>query len=151
VPRANVQVDGPSTDMDHFVRVEDSQFSVNCKRFAISGFNMWEMVEAAAGGLELFGASLPPNTTGPALVRHMFDRAVANKFNVVRAWAHTVSPQYALQASRATVPRLWDCRGTDSPVVFPLVCVRSPRGSTTRIYSEGWTMRWTRRASGASG
>lgn len=55
------------------------------------------MVEAAAGALELFGASLPGNTTGPALVRHLLDRAAANGFTVVRAWAHAVSPQYALQ------------------------------------------------------
>jgi mannan endo-1,4-beta-mannosidase len=54
-------------------------------------------VEAAAGALELFGASLPPNTTGPALVRDMLDRAVANQFTVMRAWAHSVDPQYALQ------------------------------------------------------
>lgn len=65
----------------------------------------WEMVEAAAGGLELFGASLPPNTTGPALWRQMLDRAVANQFTVVRGWAHTVTPQYALQVWR------WRCSG----------------------------------------
>lgn len=56
------------------------------------------MVEAAAGGLELFGASLPPNTTGPALIRGLLDRAAATGFNVVRGWAHTVTAQYALQA-----------------------------------------------------
>jgi hypothetical protein len=87
-----------NNQLDHFVKVEGSSFVVDCRRFFVSGWNMWELVEAAAGGLELFGASLPPNTTGPALVRRLLDRAVANKFNVLRAWAHTVSPQYALQA-----------------------------------------------------
>ena len=55
------------------------------------------MVEAGAGALELFGASLPANTTGPALVRRVLDRAAANKFTVLRTWAHTVTAQYALQ------------------------------------------------------
>ncbi|KAL4859907.1 Mannan endo-1 [Chlorella vulgaris] len=70
-----------NNQLDHFVKVEGSSFVVDCRRFFVSGWNMWELVEAAAGGLELFGASLPPNTTGPALVRRLLDRAVANKFN----------------------------------------------------------------------
>ncbi|KAI3438631.1 hypothetical protein D9Q98_001053 [Chlorella vulgaris] len=70
-----------NNQLDHFVKVEGSSFVVDCRRFFVSGWNMWELVEAAAGGLELFGASLPPNTTGPALVRRLMDRAVANKFN----------------------------------------------------------------------
>lgn len=57
----------------------------------------WEMVEAGAGALELFGASLPANTSGPALVRRVLDRAAANGFTVLRTWAHTVTAQYALQ------------------------------------------------------
>ena len=55
------------------------------------------MVEAGAGALELFGASLPANTSGPALVRRVLDRAAANGFTVLRTWAHTVTAQYALQ------------------------------------------------------
>lgn len=74
------------------------------------------MVEAAAGGLELFGASLPANTTGPALIRRLLDRAVANQLNVVRGWAHTVTDRYALQAragcrERQAAPR---CMRLDS-------------------------------------
>ncbi len=86
-----------NSDIDYFVQVLDGQFSVNCKRFLVAGWNQWESNEAAAGALELFGASLPPNTTGPALIRQLLDRAVANQFNVVRAWAHSVTAQYALQ------------------------------------------------------
>ena len=33
----------------------------------VSGWNAWESMEGAAGALELYGASLPPNTTGPAV------------------------------------------------------------------------------------
>ena len=56
-------------------------------------------MEAAAGGLELLGASLPANTTGPAMIRGLLDRAAANGFTVVRAWVSPVTAQYALQAS----------------------------------------------------
>ena len=38
---------------------------VGCKKFYVSGWNQWEVVEAAAGALELFGASLPEGKTGP--------------------------------------------------------------------------------------
>lgn len=86
-------------DMGSFVAISNGQFAVNCKTFYVSGWNQWETVEAAAGALELFGASLPPDTTGPALVRRLLDRAVANGFSVVRAWATAVSPQYALEVS----------------------------------------------------
>jgi hypothetical protein len=54
--------------MDYFVRVDgEGQFVVGpeCKRFYLSGWNMWEALEAAGGALRLFGASLPDNTTGP--------------------------------------------------------------------------------------
>jgi mannan endo-1,4-beta-mannosidase len=53
-------------------------------------------MEAAAGALELYGASLPDNTTGPALVRSLLDRAQLHGLNVLRAWAAPVSPPYAL-------------------------------------------------------
>ena len=62
-------------------------------------WNQWEAVEAASGALELFGASLPPDTTGPQLLRQQLDRAVANGFSVVRAWVSPVTAQYALQTS----------------------------------------------------
>lgn len=50
--------------MQHFVRAKDGRFVVNCRTHYALGWNHWELLEAAAGGLELFGASLPPNTTG---------------------------------------------------------------------------------------
>ena len=34
------------------------------QRFYISGWNQWEVVEAAAGALQLFGASLPGGACG---------------------------------------------------------------------------------------
>lgn len=90
-------VQASQEDMDHFVEVVDGQFVANCKVLYLSGWNQWEAVEAGAGALELFGASMPPNTTSPALMRRLLDRAVANGFNLVRAWAHSVTAQYALQ------------------------------------------------------
>jgi mannan endo-1,4-beta-mannosidase len=51
--------------MDYFVEVQGTDFVVNCKKFMLSGWNQWETVEAAAGALALFGASLPENVTGP--------------------------------------------------------------------------------------
>lgn len=56
--------------MQHFVRVHDGRFVVNCRTLFVSGWNHWELLEAAAGGLELFGASLPPNTTGARARMH---------------------------------------------------------------------------------
>ena len=50
---------------DHFVQVVGGEFVVGCKKFYVSGWNQWEVVEAAAGALELFGASLPEGKTGP--------------------------------------------------------------------------------------
>ncbi len=67
----------------------------------------WEIVEAGAGALELFGASLPANTTGPALVRRVLDRAAANGFTVLRTWAHTVTAQYALQVLMVLESGCW--------------------------------------------
>jgi mannan endo-1,4-beta-mannosidase len=100
-PQAASPASQPSNEIDSFVRVMDGQFVVgpSCKRFLVTGWNQWEMVEAGAGALELFGASLPANTTGPALVRRVLDRAAANGFTVLRTWAHTVTAQYALQTS----------------------------------------------------
>lgn len=52
-------------DMDEFVRVQGTQFVVGCRTWYASGWNQWEAMEAGAGALELFGASLPNKTTGP--------------------------------------------------------------------------------------
>ncbi|KAL4519468.1 hypothetical protein Ndes2526A_g01925 [Nannochloris sp. 'desiccata'] len=94
----NAQAAAQSNDMNYFVRVHDGKFVVgpSCKPFYISGYNQWETMEAAAGALELYGASLPDNTTGPALVRQLLDRAQFHGLNVLRTWAHPVSPPYAL-------------------------------------------------------
>jgi mannan endo-1,4-beta-mannosidase len=90
----------PAKSIDHFVRVVSGRFVVgpDCAELFVSGTNQWELMEAAGGALQLFGASLPDNTTGPALVRALLDRAAAAGMNVVRAWAHPVSAQYALQS-----------------------------------------------------
>lgn len=53
-------------------------------------------MEAAGGAFELYGASLPDNTTGPALVRNILDKAQAHGLDVLRTWAHPVSAPYAL-------------------------------------------------------
>ena len=83
------------------MRVQGGKFVVgpDCKPFYISGWNSWEAMEAAAGALELFGASLPENTTGPALIRNVMERAQHHGLNVVRIWAHPVSAPYALQTA----------------------------------------------------
>lgn len=90
-----------SNDMNYFIQAKDGKFvyGPECKRFYVSGWNSWELVESAAGALQLFGASLPDSITGPELVRKLLDRAAENKLNVLRTWAHTVSPQYALELS----------------------------------------------------
>ena len=87
-----------SEDMNYFVRAQNGRFVVGprCKPFYVSGWNQWEAMEAAAGVLELYGASLPSNMTGPGLVRSLLDKAQEYGLNVLRTWAHPVSPAYAL-------------------------------------------------------
>lgn len=57
------------------------------------------MVESAAGAPFLNGASLPAHTAGPALLRRLLDRAAASGLTFMRAWAHTVSDEFALQTA----------------------------------------------------
>jgi mannan endo-1,4-beta-mannosidase len=83
----------PTLDlMDYFVRVEGGRFVVGpeCSLMYISGWNQWETVEAAAGVLRLYGASLPPNITGQELIKRKLKTAKEVGFNVVRAWANPV-------------------------------------------------------------
>lgn len=89
------------SSIDQFVRVHEGRFVTGktCAPFYISGWNWWETIEAASGALELFGASLPPNTTGPAMIRELLDAAQRQGLNVFRAWAHPVSPPYALETA----------------------------------------------------
>ena len=89
----------PTLDlMDYFVRVEGGRFVVGpeCSLMYISGWNQWETVEAAAGVLRLYGASLPPNITGQELIKRKLQTAKEVGFNVVRAWANPVSLDYTL-------------------------------------------------------
>jgi mannan endo-1,4-beta-mannosidase len=92
------QEDAALRDIDYFVRVEGPDFVVgpDCKRLYLSGWNMWESMEAAAGALHLFGASLPEGSSGPALIRTKLDRAKAKGLSLLRTWAHPVSERYAL-------------------------------------------------------
>lgn len=78
--------------------VSGTSFAVNCKRWFMTGFNLWETVEAAAGALKLYGSTLPSGTVGPAFVRQAFDDAKSAGFNTVRVWAVPVSDAYALQS-----------------------------------------------------
>ncbi|KDD76401.1 hypothetical protein H632_c239p0, partial [Helicosporidium sp. ATCC 50920] len=82
---------------DEFVQVVKGKFVLGCSPFYVSGWNSWELMEAAAGALELFGASLPLKSTGPQLVRDVLDAAVSAGHNVIRVWAHPVSEQYAME------------------------------------------------------
>ena len=52
-------------DAEYFVRVDNGEFALGCQRFISTGWNQWEVVEAAAGAPALSGASLPTNQTGP--------------------------------------------------------------------------------------
>ena len=61
-------------------------------------------MEASGGALELFGAALPENTTGPALVRQILDKAQSHGLNVLRTWAHPMTAPYAL----ATAPGVYN-------------------------------------------
>lgn len=90
-----------ASDMDFFVKVSGTDFVVgpDCKKYFVSGWNQWEAMEAAAGALELYGAAMPPNTTGPALVRLLLDRAQGAGLNVMRTWAHPVTQQYAMSTA----------------------------------------------------
>ncbi|KAK9806092.1 hypothetical protein WJX72_001044 [[Myrmecia] bisecta] len=91
-------IQGNAASDGYFVTISASgDFTLGCNRFFVSGWNQWELIEAGAGAPVLYGASLPTSLTGPALVRKFMDDAVANGFNVMRAWAHTVSSAYALQ------------------------------------------------------
>lgn len=84
--------------MEYFVKVEDGRFVVGprCDLFYVSGFNMWEGVEQAAGVLRLYGASLPHNMTGQQLLRSQLEKAQRNGFNLIRTWANPVSLEYTL-------------------------------------------------------
>eukprot|EP00210_Caulerpa_lentillifera_P001222 g1178.t1 len=61
------------------------------------GWNQWEVIESGAGAPELVGAQFPPGKTGPKMLRDMLDAGKAAGFNTMRAWAHTVSEEFALQ------------------------------------------------------
>lgn len=87
----------PGVEPEYFIGVDGGGFTNGCARFGVAGWNAWEMVEAAAGAPYLSGASLPENTTGPALVRAMLDQGVAAGLNVLRAFAFAVNPQYSVQ------------------------------------------------------
>ncbi|KAL4437982.1 hypothetical protein ABPG77_004203 [Micractinium sp. CCAP 211/92] len=82
---------------DSFVTVQDGDFVLGCQRFPISGWNQWEVMEAAAGAPRLVGSVLPPGQTGPEMVRALLDTAAQSGLTVVRAWAHGVSPSYPVQ------------------------------------------------------
>lgn len=88
---------------DEFVRVEDGEFVVGKKgcgrKFPISGFNVWEVVEAASlpegGPVELPGSGqLPELKSGKEFVNKVLDDAVDAGYTVVRAWAHGVTEEY---------------------------------------------------------
>ncbi len=63
------------------------------------GFNQWEVMESGAAAPYLLGASLPPNMTGPELLRAVMDRAVADGMSFMRAWGHGVHNETALQTA----------------------------------------------------
>ncbi|GMH39935.1 hypothetical protein BSKO_07839 [Bryopsis sp. KO-2023] len=84
---------------EYFIRIHNGEFVEGCKRFRISGWNQWEVLEAAAGAPNLIGSSYPPGKTGPKMIRDMMEEGKAKGFNVMRIWAHSVSKQYALQIS----------------------------------------------------
>ncbi|GMH40074.1 hypothetical protein BSKO_07978 [Bryopsis sp. KO-2023] len=84
---------------EHFIRVENGQFVKGCEKFFISGWNQWEVCEASAGAPELIAATIAPGKTGPQMVREMLDMGQDAGFHAMRAWAHTVSPDFALQSS----------------------------------------------------
>ncbi|CAD7701855.1 unnamed protein product [Ostreobium quekettii] len=84
---------------ENFIRIVNGEFVDGCEQFLVAGWNQWEVIEAAAGAPELIGASLPPGESGPRMLQDMLDLAVEHGFNLMRAWAHSVSPQFALQPS----------------------------------------------------
>lgn len=63
------------------------------------GFNQWEVMESGAAAPYLLGASLPPNTPAPALLRSVMDRAVADGMSFMRAWGHGVHNETELQTA----------------------------------------------------
>jgi len=68
-------------------------FVDGCSTFYPSGFNIWEAVEMGFGARNLWAASLPAGTTGPALLRDVLDSAAAAKFNVMRILSHGVNKE----------------------------------------------------------
>lgn len=82
---------------EYFIQVQNGQFVNGCNYFKIAGWNQWEVVEAAAGAPSLSGASIPIGMTGPQLVRTLLQEGAKVGFNVMRTWAQSVDPQYALQ------------------------------------------------------
>ncbi|DBA99225.1 hypothetical protein WJX82_007713 [Trebouxia sp. C0006] len=85
---------------EYFVTItEDGNFAVGCQTFYPMGWNQWEWLESGAGAPVLVAASLPPNRTGPWLIRDVMSKGEAAGLNVIRAWATSASPYYALQTS----------------------------------------------------
>lgn len=103
-PQAADPVDG-----DFFVRIEDGEFVLGCNKFYVSGWNQWEVVDAAAGGPKLSGATIPTNQTGPTLIRSMLDNGVASGFNTMRFWGYAINPQYTLQTKPGVYNEVGSC------------------------------------------
>lgn len=53
------------------MKISDGKFVVGCNKFYMSGWNSWEMMEAAAGAPTLFGSAMPAKTTGPQVGRNL--------------------------------------------------------------------------------
>lgn len=84
---------------EHFIRIQNGEFVDGCDRFLMVGWNQWEVIESGAGAPDLVGALFPPGKTGPKMLRDMMDAGEAAGFNTMRAWAHTVSEEFALQTA----------------------------------------------------
>jgi mannan endo-1,4-beta-mannosidase len=97
---------------DDFVRVEDGEFVIgenSARKFPISGFNIWEVVEAASlpegGPVELPGSGQLPNDlkSGKEFVTKALDDAIDAGYTVVRAWAHGVTEEYQSMDARGNI------------------------------------------------
>ena len=85
---------GAVADVGNFVRVDDGKFVIGDSKeeFPVSGFNIWEAVEAGTGA-----SDRPEGSTlvGTQYVQSVFDVAQNDGFTVVRIFAHGVTPEYS--------------------------------------------------------
>ena len=75
----------------------NKKFTINGKAFVFAGWNVWTVLEAAAGvnGGRFNGGK----QAGRQMITDQMNEGVDSGLTVVRMWGHTITPGHALQPS----------------------------------------------------